>query len=619
MITGALRRSARTGARYAAVPCLLLLCGAFAACRDEAYIRVDRIEIPHTATLESLTPAQQKLFHPSIVVWKPAEENVVLSWEVIATATILSRTAGPGEGIIGGPSNPIRVAACDNRNADTNQPFDPQLITGSWSRFFPGSFRQCGHPSFPPGAFPFDAAINPVAYTNCVDVPNPCPGAAKNNFPYCQSACSVTVDTDSVFAFPYPPGVPSAPPFGRIDLSPAYEVVSTIRVLGRRMAFDHRNDAIDTDYWTWTPDTTSDGTQFENFSPGLFISKVRAFIWTETAADPEARRYLTLTKFAPRGTQIECTPGAGDATQITDQDCPSLAGFTPGFSRERPEDIGQTILWQLAVRPGDPGNQGLADTSPVFVEFTLGNSRNQHAGPRLSSATMDLGSTPAGSAIDNRSLILENPFAGGKWRLGRVEVLGQDAGAFSVDMGASAPPMDLWPSASLHVAIHLDASTPGAKEAAIAFRLTDPGGTATTLSAAVTARVLSLATLTLAPDHLDFTGPASLSLPWTRRFLIENDGALPLSRQGMLLEGPDAANFRLLAEDGVSAPPSATTIPSGQSEAFVVEYCPRESNRRHQARLHIYAANGSNSGQPVEALLPLTGDAPPSVVFCLER
>ncbi len=615
----ALPRSDRAEVRLAAIVCAIAL-GAGTGCRDEDYVKVDRIEITHTATLQSLTPEQQKLFRPSIVLWKPVEEDAILSWEVIATARILAVSRGLGEGVIGGPVPPIRIAACDNRNADTNQPFDPPLVTASWAPFFPGSFRQCGHQNFPPGTYPYDSGINPVAFASCVDLPSSCPEQTAGNFPYCQRTCAVRADTDSVFAFPYPPGMTNAPPFGKIYLSPAYKVVSTIRALGRRMKFDHRNDGADWDVWTWAGEPTADGTLFENFSPALFISKVRAFLPAPTAVDPEAKRYLTLYRFEPQDTQIECAPGANDATQISDQDCPSLIAFTPTFSKERPEDIGQTITWQLTLRPGDPGNQGLDTSSPVYVEFTLGNSMNRRAGPRLSSATLDLGSTPAGVPIDNRSLVLENPFAGGKWRLERIELIGRDAAQFSVDV-AGLPPAgrDLWPSASLPIGIHLRTSDPGSKEAAIAFRLTDPDGGAAAVSAGLTARVLPLATLTLEPDHLDFSRQPDSPLPWRTAFLIANDGALPLSRQGILLEGPDASNFHVFASDGIHDPPALATVDSGQSERFVVEYCPRQSNHAHHAEVHIYASNGAGTGLPVEAFLPLTGNAPPRVVVCLER
>ncbi len=516
-------RSRRAKARLAALACATAL-AAGAGCRDENYVKVDRIEITHTASLQSLNPGQEKLFRPSIVLWKAAEEDAILSWEVIATARILAVSRGAGEGVIGGPSDPIRVAACDNRNADTNQPFDPPLVTASWAPFFPGSFQQCGHQNFPPGTYPNDSGVNPVAFANCVDLPSACPEQTAGNFPYCQKACAVRADTDSVFAFPYPPGMMDAPPLGKIYLSPAYEVVSTIRALGRRMRFDHRNDGADWDIWTWAGEPTADGTLFENFSPALFVSKARAFLPAPTAADPEARRYLTLYRFEPQDTRIECAPGAADATQITDQDCPSLVAFTPTFSKERPEDIGRTITWQLTLRPGDPGNQGLGTSSPVYVEFTLGNSMNRRAGPRLSSAALNLGSTPAGVPIDSRSLVLENPFAGGKWRLERVDLIGRAAAQFSVDV-AGLPPAgrDLWPSASMPIGLHLRTSDPGSKEAGIVFRLTDPHGGAVTLSAGLAASVLPLATLTLEPDHLDFSRPPGSPLPWETAFLIANE------------------------------------------------------------------------------------------------
>src|SRR2546427_724516 len=72
----------------------------------------------------------------------------------------------------------------------------------------------------------------------------------------------------------------------------------------------------------------------ENFSPNLFVSRMRAFITSD--ADPTgSRQYLKLFEVkAEGGALVDCGGSAADATEVTTDSCPILALATPAYLKD---------------------------------------------------------------------------------------------------------------------------------------------------------------------------------------------------------------------------------------------------------------------------------------------
>jgi hypothetical protein len=410
---------------------------------------------------------------------------------------------------------------------------------------------------------------------NCQPVQDQsCTGAtAPYNYPYCSAGCLQTIDNDETLQLD--PGHS----LQAIMLSPPtfYTVTDTRQIL-RSGNFDQ--DASDVEsgglVFSYQMPVGANGALEANFSPNLFISRVRAV----TNFDPTTftRQYLSLLEVkVDSGTAVRCSGAAADATAVTADSCPNLGATTPVSVKFAPSLSGQPVIWRVKVLDAaHGGNAGLTRSSPVFIEFTLANSKGGSGHPFISPTEYHFGALPSGaSRTDQGVLKLDLRDSPQDWVLDSTST--NNPQEFSLQVEGAA---HIGAGGIRGIDVTFNPSSDGIKTATGTITLRDPAGNQVNVSADLEGES-GAQFIVVFPDtvrynnEVDRTTFQPLPLPWRKRFIIENAGYSPLIRQDVAIGGADAAAFQIYEGATGNSPVSPTfTLGSGDAEDLSVDFCP---------------------------------------------
>jgi hypothetical protein len=578
------------------VSLILLFLLAGLACQRMTNWQLDSIEFRvQPGKLAAVSADQAKRLHGSQCLWLGWTEPVLYNWVAVGTVH--------EEG-----HSPIRISGCDWKDPDTGA----DVIAGEMSAGPPwrstgitGNFEGCSGTETPN---PFNECR--IQTQNCLEETRPCDGAPHSNHPFCGIDCSQRSEWMVTYRL-------RATASAGANLSPTLYPLRYTRTLARTMTFDSYNSDVSSGSlaWSWGV-ATAGGVPQENFSPQLFISKVRAFIPSGSAASP-TRNYLTLTgiriggESGHRDRLDPCDPNPQDSTEITADTCRALVAINPVYRKQGSDWIPN--VWELDLLDASHGGNrtDLSQISTVLIEFTITNTQDNDGGPRLEPRQKDFGTIDRNSSPASRSaeLLIDNDSSSHKWTVVSVAATGAGASAFNVNLAPPHQPGDqLWPGGSARVAVAvLQDASPGRKSAALDVELRRDDGSMALLQAPLSALVLGPPLLNVAPTSLSYsTFRATNSFPWLRRAIITNDGPQPLSVQDVSLTGSDAAQFQLFDQGGRSPLPRSFTLAGGEGRIVTVAYCPSQ-RAHHQAQLQI----STDAGQAT-VLLDATAPAAPA-------
>ncbi|MGH7864731.1 MAG: hypothetical protein ACREQB_07065 [Candidatus Binataceae bacterium] len=412
-----------------------------------------------------------------------------------------------------------------------------------------------------------------------------------------------------------------------LEIAPTYYTVDSIRSLARPMVYDaaasHAAGGRQAFGWRVakvTPDVWED-----NFSPNLFISRVRAFIPVSTRDGLSRRRYLRLEKLRLGNDTIaniwNCNPDPDDATQVTSRQCDLLRSSVPTFSYLRSHsDIGVRSVWRIDVPRDNLENMSITADTPVYVEFTIADRNGASAGPSIAPDRVDLGQARAGEqrrAV--AAFTVTNDDSPQTWRVDSISLSGPSASEFSLQThGTRTAPFDLPALGSFSIDVAMNSASPGRKTAIASVQMHSANGQSRTLSGTIEAVAVGPALLNVLPSSLFFA--QSNSFPWRRNFLIENDGPTPMIRGVIAVTGPGQFAFNLRADDGTSPVPPSRVIGPGEIEIISAFYCPH-THDSHDASVTVIA---NVSGDPAAPTwdwkeIDLRGNySTPAIAVCVQ-
>jgi hypothetical protein len=540
--------------------------------------------------LASVPADQAKRLQGCQCLWLGWTEPVLFNWVAVGTVH--------EEG-----HSPVRVSGCNWKDPDTGAdviPGDmsvgpPWRITG-----ITGNFEGCSGTEAPN---PFSECR--IQTQNCLEETRPCDGAPHSNHPFCGIDCSQRSEWTMTYRL-------RATASAGANLSPTLYPLHYTRTLARTMTFDSYNSDLSRGRlaWSWGV-ATAGGVPQENFSPQLFISKVRAFVPSGGGASP-SRNYLYLTgiriggQSGHRSRLDPCDPNPQDRTEISADTCRTLKAFNPSYQKSGSDWIPN--VWELDLLDINHGGNSvdLSQGSTVMIEFTLTNTQDNDAGPHLEPRQKDFGTLDRSSSPASHSaqFLIDNDLSAHKWTVVSVSTSGSNASDFYV--GLAAPHQigdELWPGGSAFVWVELPAEAPpGSKSAVLEVQIRRDDGVMARLQAPLSGVLLAPPLLNVQPASLSFAAFRASPFPWLKRALIANDGPQPLLVQDVSLTGSDASQFQLFDQDGRSPLPQSFTIAAGQSQTVTVAYCPSQ-RAHHQAQLRISTDVGQVS-VPIDATAP---------------
>ncbi len=560
--------------------------GVLCACQPGKNLIIDSVAFnTEKATVVAIPDGERDVLQNAQCLWLGAPQFVSLNWEAIATVHAE------------GDSTRHRISGCTLQDVGAPQgsPVGPPWASVGVT----GSLQACSGTVAPN---PFDECR--VQTNSCLDLSPGCFSPPHSNHPYCGTDCTQRADFSTTFKL-------RSPPDPEAVLSPTLYPLQYTRALARPMIFDalHGDPASGLLAWSWTV-ARAQGAPIENFTRQLGISKVRAFI---PSASSGARDYLYLTGVRVggtigqhRGLLNNCVPNPQDRTEISADTCPELFQYTPTYLKVGP-DINQDITWELDLFDIDHGGNlsGLSQNANVMIEFTLTNTVDNSAGPRLDPLAWNFGSLNRFSSPASHTafISIRNDDSAAKWSLASVSLSGPQAADFYATLSPPRQMGDqLGPGGSAKISVDLpEQAPPGGKQAVLNVHVVSDDNREVTLQAPLSGTLLAPAQLSIEPASISF-GNQATPLPWLRRLLLENDGEQPLMRNSIALSGRDAAQFHLFAEDGHSAVAPAHALDPGAGEVIAIAYCPSVRGT-HQATLNVMSDVGLNA-VAIQAVAP---------------
>jgi hypothetical protein len=587
----------------------VLLVAQLSACLSVDDFILDGVEFRNSkARYPGIPDNDEKLLAKSKCFWLGGDEEVDLSWESVATAH--EKDSG----------QTYRIGSCNNENADTGgaEVNGHRLASPPWRTFVPASFQSCTDTYFDDNAYG-ECRVR----SNCTEISNACHGDRNWNFPYCETDCREDPATDTTYrTFVGPPAHFGMP----LEITPTFYPVDSIRTLSRRMTYEAEGSDTESARFSWRVPKDDGEVWEDNFSPNLFISRVRAFVPVSTRDHLSRRRYLRLEKVIIGNDTVArvwtCNQDPDDATQATSLHCDPLAATVPTYSYVRShDDVGVRTVWRVDLSRSNPENIAVGADTPVFIEFTVVNRNGQSAGPRISPDSVDLGQ--AAAAQQRRAVAaftITNDKTPASWRVDSVSLRGPNASEFSIAThGTRTPPFDLPPLGSFSLDATLNSTSQGQKTALATVQMHTSSGASRALTGTIHAVAAGPALLHVLPPRLFFSD--SHSFPWRRNFIVENDGPTPMIRGVIAVSGPGQFAFRLRAEDGVSPVPASKTLDPGQGEIISVFYCP-QTHDAHDATVTVISnVSGSPSAPTWDWKdIQLSGNySTPAIAVCVQQ
>lgn len=574
--------------------------------------------------IDSFTLASSGLCDPgysnvqkSQCLWVATGESIGLQWDVDICASdndngnpaqFSKRDGDQPNRCDQSPMNAGSAPACSYVNAcyegRLNVNGDDQGLRPWGSQYAPATILGCS----------VAESFNPLnecrALTqNCRPVPHQgCFGANPPvNYPYCSKGCMQQIDQDE--SLELDPGPPDQP----IRLPPPtfYTVTETRRIV-RSGQYDA--DASDVDsgqlVWSYQVPVDANGVLEENFSPTLFISKVRAFTGDPTTT---LKQHLSLLKVkVDGGARVNCGGAAADTTEVTADSCPNLGRTTPA-SVDVATPSGQAIIWRVTALDGAHGGiAGLTRSSEVYIAFTLANSKGGGGQLYISPSLYDFGVVASGVQRTDQGVLKLHLDSPKDWVVESISTSGNNAQEFSLQVEGDG---HIGAGGTRNIGVTFNPASDGRKRAAGTITLRDPGGVHVNVSADLYA-TSGAQPLLVAPDTIRYYSEFDQNgqpfpLPWRKRFFIQNAGVSPIVRESAVIGGADAAAFHIYeGRSGNSPVAPSFTIGTGDSEIFSVEFCPtRHGSFSAQATV---TANEGTAAAPaiVAGTVTLEGTAP---------
>ncbi len=621
--------SANVSLRWAA----LLLCLSASNCVRQGNIGIDKLEYRNEqASYPSIPDDRESLLQRSKCFWMGAEEAVRLSWEAVATVR---------EG--NDPSTAFRIGACNNENADNGDLLinGHRVETPPWRTFVPANLMDCTDTYFDDNAYG-DCRVR----THCTPDASPCGNAFHPNFPYCADNCSETPATDITYQLlvsnprPTAGATMTGPSPAPLVISPTFYPVRNSRTLSRKMVYSAPDSGSTRKAFTWNVPSLADQRWEDNFSPNLFLSKVRAFIPVPNSNLGNQRQYLNLSEVAIGNSLISriqhCDPDPDDSTQVTASKCPTLQGALPTYSYVSGNTVNVKAIWTVRMPAANAANITIDENSKVYVEFTLADRSGGGAGPQLAPRAFDFAQVyPTGRPQAPTAFSVTNDVASRRWTIDSVSVDGPNGSEFSAQVhGSRMAPFDLGRLDAFSIDVSASPTSQGQKSATLRVQM-HSGGETQNLSGDLRASAVGPALLNVQPLRLYFDSSfGTRPLPWRKALLISNNGPTPMPRCLVTVSGTDQFAFRLhtdapspstpLACPNVNARPgpgmlAPVMLQPGQAEIVNVDFCPR---RRGTFAAELTVIANTSGGIPANwatATVALHGDGPPnSVAVCTQ-
>jgi len=572
---------------------------AVAAQRGNSKADIDQIE----ATL-----------NPSTCLWIARGDVPRLDWEAVVTLTV-----DP-------PGQTYHVGSCDLRNVDApDGTFDGRRYAFlPFAPRFGGSLERCIRTVSAIAGCESATSLREA----CVPVHPACPATGSNwNLPYCGKECLQPIPDDGAFALKYP----NDPALGggermhgdhRAFISPYYFRVEHSRQFRQELIYSDSDTTAGSGRlayrWPEQRKAGDTGPLREDFSPTLFISRVRAFQCPDPSGRAPPFSYLKLEKLGlgDRGGAVvtisDCSPDDYDPTVIPMAKCPRLGALTPTRAGASPGDFAREQAWRVEVRDGSPdGNEGLQSGDRVCVEFHVNDSESR-LGPGIELPYQLPDQFMSATPLVVRGVgRIHNDDGGLQGH--RIQWHPETSPGLSLAVDSIAglpPPVDasgggmLLAGSSIHLNLTVDRSQEGDKEATVVLDYLDSDRRPQEARETVRIRVLGPGALDVAPDHLDLV--ASEAPPWKKRVAITNGGFSPLNVTAIGITGRNGPHYRLYEADGATPLPRTAQIQPGELKVVTVALCPRVQGERDlSATLDIVADSGRVPAAQVLKRVPL--------------
>jgi hypothetical protein len=559
-------------------------------------------------------------------LWVAAGESVGLQWDI---NTCVETEDGPIHNITKldgetrqctsrpmmaarGPSCALNTCYTGSLLAD-NQSWGPTRYP-----YGAGYFRKC--------TAPVDDECHSM-WHSCQLVQRDCVGANANNYHYpaCSLGCEQQIDQDQTLML-------DASGYLYIDpvlISPYkfFAVSNTRRVARTATATPPESDLTAGPLVRYYQVPRADGGLEENFSPNLFISRVRAF----TSPNPAslARNYLGLSEIRVDGgyRSIACPGSNADATVVSSDNCPDLGETTPTYVRAASSLSAPAVVWRIELLDGAHGGASdLTSNTPVFVEFTLASRPASGGNVTLRTASWDYGYNfgvlPSGAQrTDWGALKLDLADSAVRWEVESVSTSDDPAQEFLLQV--EGPPY-VNAGGVRNVSVTFRPSSNGYKAATGTITLKDSAGNRRSVPASLYAES-GAQSIIVAPDTLQFvlsgeydpnTG-LPLPLPWRRRFLVLSASPSSILREDVTISGTGAASFSI-HEGGTGNSPvtPAFSIPSQGGEVLSVDFCPTQYGT-FLAEISVMGNQGT-AANPIRAVkkIALQGTVQPGTMLC---
>jgi hypothetical protein len=446
-------------------------------------------------------------------LWVAAGESLGLQWDV----NVCSETEdGPINNItkLGGetrqcPSRPM--IASRGRSCALNTCYTGDYLADNQSSytgyFDPGFyFRKC--------TAPVDDECHPMR-RDCQRVLRDCVGSHASNFhyPLCSLGCEQQIDQDQTLMVDISNSLYIDP----VLIRPIkFFAVNNTRRVARTATFAPPESDLMAGQLVWyyqvprgadsLPTQVAFGPDQvlleENFSPNLFISRVRAF--TRPNPDSFSRNYLDLSEIrVDDGAAIACPGSNADATVVSSDNCSALGVTTPTYVGSASSLSAPAAVWRIKLLDGaHGGTSGLTSNTPVFIEFTLASRTASGGNVTLRTASWDYdynsGVLPSGAGrTDWGALKLDLGDSAVGWAVESVSTSGQE---FLLQV--EGPP-HVNAGGIRNVSVTFRPSSDGYKAATATITLKDSAGNRRSVSASLYAES-GAQSVDVVPDTLHF-------------------------------------------------------------------------------------------------------------------